>query len=81
MKLAVKSIRIVTKKVDDLPQTIYQCVLEGADSFGTSPVFGKLTLETDDIDVMNDIVQQEIDAEVNIKFLQPQATLERFVEQ
>ncbi len=81
MKLVVKSIRKVTKKVDDLPQTIYQCVLEGADPSGTSTVFGKVTLEAEDPETLNDIVRQAIDAEVEIKFLQPQVTLERFAEQ
>ncbi len=81
MKLVVKSIRKVTKNVDGPPQTIYQCVLEGSAPSGTSIVFGKIILEAEDPDILNDIVRQAIDAEVEIKFLQPQVTLERFAEQ
>ncbi len=67
--------------MNELPMTIYQCVLVGADPSGTSTIFGKLTLEAEDPDVLNDIVRQAIDAEVEIKFLQPQATLEQFTVQ
>ena len=81
MKLVVRQLKKIVKKVDNLPETIYQCVLEGADPSGTSIVFGKVTLETDDPDNLNDIVRQMIDAEVEIKFSQPQVTLERFAEQ
>jgi len=81
MKLVVKRLAKIVKKVDGLAQTIYQCVLEGADPSGTETVFGKLTLESGDPDVLNDIVRQAIDAELDIRFSQPQVTLERFVEQ
>ena len=81
MKLVVRQLKKIIKKVDNLPETIYQCVLEGADPSGTSIVFGKVTLEADDPDNLNDIVRQMIDAEVEIKFSQPQVTLERFAEQ
>ena len=81
MKLVVRQLKKIIKKVDNLPETIYQCVLEGADPSGTSIVFGKVTLEADDPDDLNDIVRQEIDAEVELKFSQPQVTLERFAEQ
>ncbi len=81
MKLVVRQLKKIDKKIDNLPQTIYQCILEGADPSGTSIVFGKVTLETDDPDNLNDIVRQVIDAEVEIKFFQPQVTLERFAEQ
>ncbi len=81
MKLVIKSIKKVTKKVDGLPQTIYQCVLEGADPSGTSTIFGTVKLEAEDPDILNDIVRQAIDAEVDIRFSQPQVTLERFAEQ
>ena len=76
MKFVVRSI----KKVDNMAETIYQCVLEGADPSGTETVFGKLTLESGDPDVLNDIVRQAIDAELDIRFSQPQVTLESFVE-
>ncbi len=81
MKLVVKSIRKVTKNVGGPPQTIYQCVLEGSAPSGTSIVFGKIILEAEDPDILNDIVRQMIGAEVEIKFLQPQVTLECFAEQ
>ena len=81
MKLVVRQLKKIVKKVDGFPQTIYQCVLEGADPSGTSIVFGKVTLESDNPDDLNDIVRQEIDAEVELKFSQPQVTLERFAEQ
>jgi len=81
MYLVVKSIKKTIKKVDNIAETIYQCVLEGVDPSGIETVFGKLTLESGDPDVLNDIVRQAIDAEVEIRFSQPQATLERFVEQ
>ena len=81
MKLVVKSIKKTIKKVDNIAETIYQCVLEGADPSGTETVFGKLTLESGDPDVLNDIVRQAIDAELEIRFSQPQATLEAFAEQ
>jgi len=80
MKLVVRSIRKTIKKVDNIAETIYQCVLEGADPSGTETVFGKLTLESGDPKVLNDVVRQVIDAEVDIRFSQPQATLESFVE-
>ena len=80
MKLVVKSIKKTIKKVDNIAETIYQCVLEGADPSGTETVFGKLTLESGDPDVLNDIVRQAIDTEVEIKFMSPQVTLESFVE-
>ena len=81
MKLVVRSIRKTIKKVGNIAETIYHCVLEGADPSGTETVFGKLTLESGDPDVLNDIVRQAIDTEVDIKFSQAQVTLERFVEQ
>lgn len=81
MKLVVKSIKKITKKMDELPVTIYQCVLEGVDPSGIETVFGKLTLESGDPGVLNDIVRQAIDAELEIRFSHPQVTLESFVEQ
>ena len=81
MKLVVKSIKEITKKIEGISQTFYQCVLEGVDPSGISLLHGKLTLESDDPEVLNDVVRQAIDAELDIKFLQPQVTLERFVEQ
>lgn len=81
MKLVVKSIKKITKKIEGISQTFYQCVLEGFNSSGTSMLHGKLTLESGDPGVLNDIVRQVIDAEVDIRFSQPQVTLERFVEQ
>jgi len=81
MKFVVRSIKKTIKKVDNMAETIYQCVLEGADPSGTETVFGKLTLESGDPDILNDIVRQAIDAEVDILFSHPQVTLERFVEQ
>jgi len=81
MKLVVKQIKKTTKKIEGISQTFYQCVLEGADPSGIEPVFGKLTLESRDPDILNDIVRQAIDAQLEIRFSQPQATLERFVEQ
>ena len=80
MKLVVRSIKKITKRIDELPATIYQCVLEGADPSGTETVFGKLMLESGDPDVLNDIVRQVIDAEVVILF-SPRVTLERFAGQ
>ena len=80
MKFVVRSIKKTIKKVDNMAETIYQCVLEGADPSGTETVFGKLTLESGDPDVLNDIVRQTIDAEVVILF-SPRVTLERFVGQ
>ena len=81
MKLVVKTIKKTTKKIEGISQTFYQCVLEGADPSGTSLLHGKLTLESDDPDVLNDIVRLAIDAQLEIRFSQPQVTLERFVEQ
>jgi len=81
MKLVVKTIKKITKKIEGISQTFYQCVLEGADPSGTETVFGKFTLESGDPDILNDIVRQTIDAEVDIIFSQPQVTLERFVGQ
>lgn len=81
MKFVVRSIKKTIKKVDNMAETIYQCVLEGADPSGTETVFGKLTLESGDPDVLNDIVRQTIDSEVDILFSHPQVTLERFVGQ
>jgi len=80
MKLTVKTIKKITKKIEGISQTFYQCVLEGVDPSGISLLHGKLTLESDDPEVLNDIVRQAIDTEVEIKFMPPQVTLERFVE-
>jgi len=81
MKLVVNSIKKITKKIGGISQTFYQCVLGGVDPSGISLLHGKLTLESNEPEVLNDVVRQVIDAEVDIKFLHPQATLERFVEQ
>ncbi len=81
MKLIVKQLKKIVKKVDGLEQIIYQCVLEGADPAGTETVFGKLTLKSRDPEVLNDVVRQTIDAAVEVRFSQPQVTLESFVEQ
>jgi len=76
MKLVVKQLKKIVKKVDGLAQTIYQVVLDGAETSGMEVVFGKLTLESEDPEALHLIVRLAIDAEVEIKFLQPQATLE-----
>lgn len=80
MKLVVKSIKKTVKKVDGMEETMYQCVLDGNDGF-VPTVFGKLTLESGDPDTLHNIVRQAIDAEVEIKFLHPQVSLEAFAEQ
>ena len=81
MKLVVNSIKKITKKIEGISQTFYLCVLKGVDPSGISLLRGKLTLESDDPGILNDIVRLTIDAEVDIRFSQPQVTLERFVEQ
>jgi len=81
MKLVVKSIKKITKKIEGISQTLYQCALEGVDPSGTSLLHGKMTLESGDPDVLNDIVRQTIDSEVDILFSHPQVTLERFAGQ
>ncbi len=81
MKFTVKQIKKIVKKVDGIAETIYQCVLEGADISGVDTVFGKLTLESGDSDTLQNIVKQAIDAEVEIRFMHPQVSLEAFAEQ
>lgn len=81
MKLVVKQIKKIVKKVDNIAETIYQCVLEGADTSGIETVYGKLTLESGDPSVLNDIVKQVIDADVEVRFIHPQVSLESFAEQ
>jgi hypothetical protein len=81
MNLILKQIKKITKKIDGVPETVFQCVLEGADPSGIETVFGKLTLESGDLDELNNIVKQVIDSEVEIKFTHPQVTLECFAEQ
>ncbi len=78
MNLTVKKVAKVVKKVEGLSQTTYQCVAEGCDTSGFSPVWAKLTLEAEDPDALKEIVTQAIDAEVDIKFLHPQVTLQSF---
>lgn len=78
MNLTVKKIAKIVKKVEGMSQTTYQCVVEGYDTTGFSLVWAKLTLEAENPDVLEEIVTQTIDAEVDIKFLHPQATLQSF---
>ena len=81
MKFTLKTIKKITKKIEGISQTFYQCVLEGGDPSGIFLLHGKLTLESSDPGILNDIVRQVIGAEVVIGFSRPQVTLERFVEQ
>ena len=63
MKLVVKQIKKIVKKVDNIAETIYQCVLEGADTSGSETVYGRLTLECGDPQDLQEIVKQAIDVE------------------
>lgn len=91
MKLTVKKTAKIEKKVDGTNRIIYQCSLEGTEFVNTGVmneegepinrvVFGKLTLESVSPNALNKIVQQMIDAEVNINFSRSQTTLGSFSE-
>ncbi len=84
MKLIVKQTVKKDKKDGKINVTLYSCGLEGYEFIvtggGDAVVTGKLTLESESLAALKKIVDQTIDADVDIEFSRAQQTFDAYEE-